>query len=599
MAPCCTDLIIVVGEEAKQNDNCFAAFAEFLGLSPRFLKIDAFTDGIQHERACSGEYLNQQTFVAIDIHTIASAQAASRLFEIRNQAKVMFVYGCAPGEPTRKTLNILTESHLGNVHLVAGPELNVHVKNRSELAVFPVAGQSFAFCGAAHVFETAPESEAWCNVIEIDNSPLCIRSDSPSITRFYLAGEQLVDINATVSRDGHSFRQWYPHLIALAIALKSNFTGQYWKTTTISANLIIDDPYLRESYGFVKYRSLISEIRQNAGALTIAFIPYNYKRSDPKLVKFLLKHSDHFSIAVHGCDHTAGEYSSTDSFWLKGTTELAKNRMETHLAITGMPYDNVMVFPQGCFSVPAIAALGHRGFYAAVNSSPWPTDRPDQLLSLKELLKPSIDLFGGLPLFLRRYPTNLFDFAFDALFEKPILVVEHHEYFKDGTAPCIDLFRRLGGLSGGVHWMPLGALLGSYCLWRESGTGNVLVRHFCPELVFRNTFDIDRVFQFEKSDHLNNVQAVLLNGTPIPFQQTNDLITYSAHITAGSTVKITLRPANTSLTGRHTSVNYRINVFTRRKLCDFRDNVLARNHLLLSLVKRALKIRTLILRRRA
>ena len=69
---------------------------------------------------------------------------------------------------------------------------------------------------------------------------------------------------------------------------------------------IVDDPYLKKRYGFIQYATLMRELEGMCGALTVAFIPYNRRRSDRHTVALLHAHSDRFSIAVHGCDHTGG-----------------------------------------------------------------------------------------------------------------------------------------------------------------------------------------------------------------------------------------------------------------------------------------------------
>src|ERR1039458_1610506 len=97
---------------------------------------------------------------------------------------------------------------------------------------------------------------------------------------------------------------------------------------------------------------------------------------DPRVVGLLRSASERFSIAVHGCDHAAAEYSSTDGAWLEGTSSCALDRMEQHKRRTGMPFDNVMVFPQGRFSIEAISALKNCGFAAAVNTTLWAVDWP-------------------------------------------------------------------------------------------------------------------------------------------------------------------------------------------------------------------------------
>src|SRR5690606_36738670 len=118
-------------------------------------------------------------------------------------------------------------------------------------------------------------------------------------------------------------RLWYPQLIALSIFLRSACGEWCWSSPSIAATFIVDDPYLRQRYGFIEYSKLVRALEETGGALAIAFIPYNHGRSDRDVTRFLRNHSSCFSIAVHGCDHTAGEFASLDERWLRGTTSCA------------------------------------------------------------------------------------------------------------------------------------------------------------------------------------------------------------------------------------------------------------------------------------
>jgi len=81
----------------------------------------------------------------------------------------------------------------------------------------------------------------------------------------------------------------------------------------------------------------------------VAFIPIQLSpASDPRIVGLLQSASERFSIAVHGCDHAASEYSSTDLAWLEGTTACALDRMEQHQRRPGCRR-HVMFFPKAVF----------------------------------------------------------------------------------------------------------------------------------------------------------------------------------------------------------------------------------------------------------
>ena len=56
---------------------------------------------------------------------------------------------------------------------------------------------------------------------------------------------------------------------------------------------------------------------------------------------------DRFSLCVHGCDHTKGEFGKTDIYYLDNKVKLATARMIEHSKRTGIPFDRIMHFTAG------------------------------------------------------------------------------------------------------------------------------------------------------------------------------------------------------------------------------------------------------------
>jgi hypothetical protein len=161
----------------------------------------------------------------------------------------------------------------------------------------------------------------------------------------------------------------------------------------------------------------------------IAFIPWNYRRSDPKTVRLLADNPEYFCICVHGCNHTANEFAGRDYDKLSALSSAALWRMEEHKRLTGLSYDPVMVFPQGRFSSVAMLALKDQGYHAAFNSTLRATDR-DELPAI-EYQRPATTIYHDFPLFLRRYPKSKSDFLQDFASGRPIIIVEHHWAFRN------------------------------------------------------------------------------------------------------------------------------------------------------------------------
>jgi hypothetical protein len=89
-------------------------------------------------------------------------------------------------------------------------------------------------------------------------------------------------------------RLGYAQLIAISIALRAAAGPQCWTSPVTAANFIVNDPYLRQRYGFVRYETLVRELGVTHSALTIAFIPYNHCRRNSRTVELLRRHADPF-----------------------------------------------------------------------------------------------------------------------------------------------------------------------------------------------------------------------------------------------------------------------------------------------------------------
>jgi hypothetical protein len=230
------------------------------------------------------------------------------------------------------------------------------------------------------------------------------------------------------------------------------------------ACLIIDDPLLRPRYGCFDYKKLLEEMRVHNFFTEIAFIPWNYKRSDAKTVRLLADNADYYAICVHGCNHIGNEFGKGDYQELSALSSTALWRMEQHKRLTGLPYDPVIVFPQGRFSSLAMKALKDQGYFAAFNSTLRATDGEE--LPPAEYQRPATTVYHDFPLFLRRYPKDKSHFVQDMASGRPIIIVEHHGAFRNGYKTMTDLVDWINGL-GDIKWKSL-SYIGEYYLGKKA-----------------------------------------------------------------------------------------------------------------------------------
>jgi len=195
--------------------------------------------------------------------------------------------------------------------------------------------------------------------------------------RFYLApSATLIDINAPIKKTYFDIADYFFSAVPLVMYLQRAFRGVIPRPVDNGACLIVDDPALRTHYGFVDLQRLATLSVEHRFTCTIAFIPWNWNRSRPSAVELFRRHADRLSLSIHGCDHTGGEFAVRNTAGINRQAKLAVARMEKHSALTRLPYDRVMIFPQGAFSSASLGVLKHNGFIAAVNTEVSPTDQP-------------------------------------------------------------------------------------------------------------------------------------------------------------------------------------------------------------------------------
>lgn len=218
------------------------------------------------------------------------------------------------------------------------------------------------------------------------------------------------------------------------------------------ACLIIDDPLLIPDYGFLNYEELLERMKVHNFFTEVAFIPWNYKRSNPKVIELFVNNPDFYGVCIHGCNHTKNEFGGSDYNKLSILAFNALWRMEQHRNLTGLPYDPIMVFPQGLFSSVAIQALKDQNYFAAFNTHIKATDseKPPE----SEYDHPFTTIYHNFPIFLRRYPKDKFLFERDIALGRPIIIVEHHTAFKYGYRQITKLIDWINS-QGNIKWTSL------------------------------------------------------------------------------------------------------------------------------------------------
>lgn len=379
--------------------------------------------------------------------------------------------------------------------------------------------------------------------------------------------------------EGEEVQDYFDALLPLLIFLRHCFPEWCWQGARPTARLIIDDPLLVERYGLLDYSALRGSMQSASYATSIAFIPWNYWRTSRKAAR-AFQADPSLTICVHGCDHTNREFADVDPRSLQWKADAALRRMECHEHRTGLPFEPIMVFPQGQFSTSALAALRIGGYLAAVNTTAVPTDGGEQPITIGDLLRPAITKYHGFPVFLRRYPRNLIEFAFDAFIGRPMLIVQHHDDFRDGFHHLEALANEMRTLDPKLEWGPLSDQLMDSCMIRLPSESTLDVHFFTRRFRFTNPKAHRAIVTFSKDEPASSqVKGVLVDGASAPFSIERGRLVFEHPVEAHQRIEIEIADVRKpdGKASRGPGLVHAAGVVARRALSEFRDNKLAKH----------------------
>jgi hypothetical protein len=582
MTPMQPEPILLYHIRLTPGDVCLKRMIEFFGLSCK--TVDAFAFDAELYRAADHDLCILANAPTIDRWCHTHPDRAVALDRLRQKVSFLFLYGFAPGESLAYIAGRLSDGAIEDVRALTGAKLSYQVSSSEPGITREFSGLSFGcarnYTDAGFIFTA--NSSGTVPLVTIGDMPFWVVIEKNSCKTFLLACSAVADIQEQVN--GIDVGTYFSRLLPAAMFLRAVFKGLCWHGKHRFANFIIDDPPLKRSYGYLNYQNLLAQMDKCDFASTIAFIPWNYRRTDNRVAQLFRERMDRLSLCVHGCDHTTAEFSSTDLAVLNSKVQLASARMNSLERWNSLSYSTTMVFPQGRFSTAALTALKANNYLAAVNSSPSPAySGVYGSLTVADFLTPAVTRYGGFPLFVRRYPAGLEHFAFDLFFGKPLLAVEHHEYFKDGGARLAEFVARINSFKK-LQWTGLHDIMKKSYLEREISNEITACRLYTNHHVIENPADRDRTFivtKFETGDV--PIQHVLVNGLATRFIIIDNVLEFATRIPALSSrvVQIVYRNflPHTELERGFAS---RSHVWAHRMLSEFRDNVLCRSGFLLA-----------------
>jgi hypothetical protein len=381
------------------------------------------------------------------------------------------------------------------------------------------------------------------------------------------------------------FTETFSSFIPYAMALRHIFGDECWRPVQSHACVVVDDPLLHPNYGFLNFEQLLQLTEKHNFETTIAFIPHNYRRNSQRIVRLFKENARRLSLCFHGNDHIGAEFATTDSTLLNTMLQIAQRRMTAFSQTTGLPCDHVMVFPQGKFSIDAMASLKSHNFDAAVNTGPRPYQQPLQL-TLRELAEPAVLRYSGFPLFLRKYSKDTLDadIAFKLFFGIPILIVEHHNIFANPQT-LLDAVDRINRAAPEIRWTGVGAAVNGSFLQRQGSSGPVQLRAFSRRIQVENRSSIPQQFHIEwacpgSKSSFDGVRR----GDHYRADYTADenRISTSAVVDPGCIETFSIKNAQTNVSLAPMGLRYKTRAFIRRRLSEMRDNYVSKSPALLT-----------------
>jgi hypothetical protein len=368
----------------------------------------------------------------------------------------------------------------------------------------------------------------------------------------------------------------------LMIFLRYAAGDRAWHSNGHYANLTVDDAWLREPYGHLQYSDLLQEMQQHNFHTTIAFVPWNFDRSDPQVVSLLRAHSDRFSICVHGNNHDHQEFSSLQdrsSDLQTANIRQALARMKKFESLTQLPYDRVMVFPHSIAPPETLGSLKHYNFLATANSRNIPLGS-NPPLDPGFALRPMTLAFSNFPS-LRRYsaevPLSKSELAVNAFLDNPMLFYVHEAYFAEGIGRFDPVASTVNQLQPDTLWRGLGYIAEHLYLERSRYDGKYEIQSFTSNLQLENVHRRDAIFLVEKDEDFRLPLTLLVDGHPHAYSREGNRIRFEIPVPAGMTRQIAIRyQEDLDLSAIDISKSS-LRIACLRYLSDFRDNFVSRS----------------------
>jgi hypothetical protein len=578
------EALLLTAPGVSSEANNVAKLLTFFGVSWRTLTTEeSFAqNGAGHENSQKSRLICSSDIFLRLIEDLERNPECVRAWD--NRVHSAFVYAGDDSEILRKLVWRLTLNDGAAIH-----------ETNSCAGDLVVSDQLNDFCGLMAGIRVAASKtdldtssilnaskENTISIISLGYGATFLKLEYKGVAVFLSTFRKIIDIDAELTSQNFDVRDHFLSAVPLVLYVKWAFTETCWSAPETNAGLVVDDPVLKSTHGFVNFQELLSLMKRHNFSTNIAFIPWNWRRSSPEVVRLLRENPENYSISVHGCDHTRAEFGSLDRQRLYCKAQQALERMNRHESITGIRHDRVMVFPQGIFSEAAMSALKHTDLIAAVNNDVISADPHPRAITISDVWDIALMRYSDFPLFTRRYPwEGIENFAFDALLGKPVIIIIHHDYCSDHCKRLVDFVYRLNALKCRLTWRSLGDVVRRSCRQRQLSPDVMEVEMYGCELSVENRCEQAKRFLIRRRECEPSAIREICGGSGlIPWNSMNGHINFEIELSSGESKMIGLKFHELAGDGcKGDNLLYRFKTMLRRYLCEIRDNYIVKSKL--------------------
>ena len=564
--------LLLRGDDTPSHEDCYLSeILEFFGIPWTALTVrEASEDKVATLTASHPRFS-----ILTSARCLAETLQPSKPFPAwLTAAASVFVYGFQAADPSRALLRQITGDPEADIRGIDARPITVSITDVFPEMCGPMSSLRIQLePGAADAALVIADGGDLRSIVVAPEGHLFAGFTYSGVRFFADASLAMVDIRERAATY-FDVKRRFAGAVPVVMYLMWSFREICWTTSETNACLTIDDPPLRPRYGFLEFGELLRLANKQTFATTVAFIPWNWRRTNRDTVDAFRQNAGRLSVCIHGCDHTRGEFAARSAELLDRKLKIAKCRMQSLLNKTALDHDNVMVFPQGAFSPEAVSALKRSGFLAAVNTEVAPANDATNETTLADLWSVAIVRYGGFSIYTRRYIDHgIENFAFDGMLGKPCFIAGHHDIFRDHGSELAKFLGQLASLRWKLSWRTLGdAICHSYSFRPVDGA--ILVKMFAEQLHIESIEAVTRRVQIVKREpNVDSLKHVRVNEDVVTYEYRNGSLRLIVEIPPGRAVDIRcVYHEQPDAFSDSEPVFYQFGVAVRRYLSELRDN---------------------------